>query len=374
VSNVSEQGLQLALDNLVRTDLLHVGRSEPEKIYIFKHALVQDTAYNALLKSRRRELHQRIAQILTERFPETATSAPELLAHHHTEAGLPAQAVRYWRRAARKAIERSANVEAIAQLRKALELLKAMPLTSERLMEEVKLQLTLTAPLAATKGYTATEVEKASRRALELCHQLGEAPQLFTALGTLCSVYFNRGEFEIALELNRQMLRRADRRRDPASVLWAHYLLGFTLASQDILKSARVHLEQSIALYDPRRGGTYGGVQDPGPTAMARLSHVVHSLGYPEQGLGRMRDAVAQARNLVHPFTFAWVLGSAGALHWRRGEKLAAQGLWEEEAALCTEQGFKALLASSSLRIGFAQVDAGKAEDGLSKMNDALTA
>jgi hypothetical protein len=107
---------------------------------------------------------------------------------------------------------------------------------------------------------------------------------------------------------------------------WGHYALGFTLASQGLLKPARGHLEQSTAFYDARKGGTYGFVQDPGPTALAALSHVVHALGYPDQGLKRMQQAVRLARNLSHPFTLAWVLGSAGELNWRRGEKLTAQG------------------------------------------------
>src|SRR5262249_33038055 len=156
-----------------------------------------------------RELHQRIAEILEERFPETVTTAPELLAHHYTEAGLAAQAVRYCRRAGARAVEGSAHVEAITQLGKGLELLKALPLTSERLMEEVKLQIALLTALIATEGYTAPDVEKASSRTLELCQQLGETPQLFVAIGSLYSIYFNRGELEIALQLARRMFRLA---------------------------------------------------------------------------------------------------------------------------------------------------------------------
>jgi class 3 adenylate cyclase/tetratricopeptide (TPR) repeat protein len=372
VAGVNDPELQVALDNLVGADLLYARGSPPKASYVFKHALVQDAAYGTLLKSQRRELHQRITHTLEQRFPDIATSAPELLAHHCTEAGLIEPAVRYWRRAGRKAIERSANVEAIVQLRKGLELLKELPLTSERLMEEVKLQIALTTPLIATAGYTAPEVEKASHRALELCQQLGEVPQLFTVLGALSSIYYNRGELEIALELAKRMLRLAENRRDPVLLLWAHYALGFTLTSQGVLKMARGHLEQSIALYDVQKSGTYGFVQDPGPTALALLSHVVHSLGYPQRALERMREAVAQARNLSHPYTLALVLNYAASLDWTRGEKMVAQELWQEEAALCSEQGFKALLASASVRIGFAQVEEGRAEDGLRNMHDAL--
>jgi tetratricopeptide (TPR) repeat protein len=174
-------------------------------------------------------------------------------------------------------------------LRKALELVETLLPTSERLIEEVCLQMALTTPLIATKGYTSPEVEKGCNRALELCQQLGEAPQLFTVLGGLQSIYYNRGELGIALELARRMLRLAEIGRDRVLLLWGHYALGFTLASQGVLKSARDHLERSIALYDVRKGGSYGFVQDPGPTAMALLSHVVYSLGYPDQALVLLR-------------------------------------------------------------------------------------
>ena len=168
------------------------------------------------------------------------------------------------------------------------------------------------------------------------------------------------------------MLHLTESRRDPVLLLWGHYALGFTLASQGALKTARGHLELSVALYDVQKGGTYGFVQDPGPTALALLSHVVHSLGYPEQALEKMRHAVAMARNLSHPFTLAWVLRSAGTLYWRRGEKLAAQGLWEETSTLCNQQGFTPQLQAASLWIGFALVEQGSGEEGIAKVYNAL--
>jgi tetratricopeptide (TPR) repeat protein len=333
---------------------------------------VRDAAYGTLLKSRRRQLHQRIAHTLEEHFPDTVKSAPELLAHHCTEAGLIEPAVRYWRKAGKRAIERSANVEAIAQLSRGLELAKTLPATPERLTEEVRLQVSLISPLIATKGYTALEVEKASNRALELCQQLGEAPELFTVLGNLNSIYFNRGQLEIALDLAKRMLRLAESRRDPALLLWGHYALGFTLASQGVLKAARRHLGQSVTFYNARKGDTDGYVQNPGPTALALLSIVIYLLGYPDQARMSMQRAVAMARDLSHPFTLAWVLGIAGELNWRLGEKLAAQGFWEECVALSTEQGFKQLLASACVWLGFALVEQGDGEEGIAKMDRAL--
>src|SRR5216683_539866 len=266
---IAEENLRSALRKVADAELIYVRGIPPDATYQFKHALIRDTAYEALLRSRRHELHQRIAHTLEERFPDTASLAPELLAHHCTEAGLVVQAVRYWRRAGRRAIERTANVEAIAQLSKGLELARTLPASSERLTEEVKLQIALITPLIATKGYTAPEVERACNRALEQCQQLEEAPQLFTILGGLNSIYYNRGELEISLELARRMLRLAESRRNPVLLLWGHYALGFTLQSQGAFKAARGHLEQSIAYYDARKGGTYGYVQDPGPHGLS---------------------------------------------------------------------------------------------------------
>jgi class 3 adenylate cyclase/tetratricopeptide (TPR) repeat protein len=369
---VAEENLRFALRKVADAELIYVRGIPPDATYQFKHALIRDTAYEALLKSRRHELHQRIADTLQERFPDTASLAPELLAHHCTEAGLVAQAVRYWRRAGRKATEKSAYTEAIAHLSKGLELIKSSPETPEFMSEELRLQIALTEPLTATKGYTASEVEEACSRAMELYRRIGESPQLFVVLGRLFSIYYNRGELELAHELAGHMLRLAERQQDPVLLLWGHYVVGFTLASQGALKRARSHLEQSLAFYDARKGGTYGFVQDPGPTALALLSHVVHSLGYPDQALERMQQAVAMARNLSHPFTLAWVLGTAGALNWRRGEMLAAQELWEEWVALCTQQGFTPLLQSASMWLGFALVEQGRGKDGITKMQNAL--
>ena len=187
VHSIAEEELQRALRSLADAELLYARGIAPDATYQFKHALIRDAAYNTLLKTRRRELHQRIAHALQERFPDTATSVPELLAHHYTEAGLIAQALPYWRRAGRAAIARSANAEAIAHLRRGLELVEVLPHTPERVAEELRLQLVLTTPLMATKGYTDAEVEEAYRRARDLSGQVGQSRQLFAALGGLFS-------------------------------------------------------------------------------------------------------------------------------------------------------------------------------------------
>src|SRR5439155_15127624 len=177
VAPVDEITLQQGLAQLVDTELVCQRGLPPRSRYIFKHALIQDTAYQSLLRSTRQQYHQRIAQVLATQFPETAETQPELLAHHYTEAGLSAQAIPYWQQAGQRASERSAHVEAMAHLTRGLEVLKTLPDTPERTQQELVLQTTLGPALLATKGYAAPEVGRVYARAQELCQQVGETPQ-----------------------------------------------------------------------------------------------------------------------------------------------------------------------------------------------------
>src|SRR5262249_40859046 len=140
----------------------------PRSRYIFKHALIQDTAYQSLLKSTRQQYHQRIAQVLATQFPDIAETQPELVAQHYTEAGLSEQAISYWQRAGQQAIERSAHLEAMSHLTQGLAVLQALPETPERLQHELAFHVSLGAPLMAIKGYAASEVEECYTRAREL--------------------------------------------------------------------------------------------------------------------------------------------------------------------------------------------------------------
>ena len=188
--------------------------------YFFKHALIQDTAYQSLLKSTRQQYHQQIAQVLEERFPDTKENQPELLAHHYTEAGLIEQAIPYWQQAGQRASQRSANVEAISHLTKGLELLKTLPDTPERAQQELTLQIALVGPLIATKGLCCPRSGAAYTRARELCQQMGETPQLFPVLLGLRAFYLVRGELQTARELGEQCSALAQSVQDPVSPCW----------------------------------------------------------------------------------------------------------------------------------------------------------
>jgi predicted ATPase len=212
-----EPDLETALERLTDAGLLFCRGAPPQSSYLFKHALVQDTAYTTLLRARRRQLHAAIAATLEREFPETVTAQPELLAHHYSAAGLGEPAVRFWHRAGERALERSANLEAVAHLTRGIELLGSLPQSPERDQQELMLQVALVAPLWASRGFGSVEAERAARRAVELSRRGGtDTPAHFRALYGLAYAHLLRGDLRGARPLAEQMLDLAERLQDPS--------------------------------------------------------------------------------------------------------------------------------------------------------------
>src|SRR5262249_44523728 len=178
VSQLDESTLQRELGRLVEAEIVYQRGVPPQATYTFKHALIQEAAYESLLKSTWQHYHRHIAQVLEAQFSETTQTQPELLAHHYTEAGLPAQAVGDWQRAGERSHARSAYVEAVAHLTQGLAVLQTLSDIPVQAPRELEMQLTLSQVLAVTKGAGAPEVGEVITRARELCHQVGDASQL----------------------------------------------------------------------------------------------------------------------------------------------------------------------------------------------------
>jgi TOMM system kinase/cyclase fusion protein len=376
VSPMDEKPLQSALTKLVEAELLYQRRQPPQSRYIFKHALIQDAAYQSLLKSKRQQYHQQIVKVLEERFPETKETQPELLAYHYTEAGLVAQAIPYWQQAGQRASQRSAFVEAVAHLTKGLELLKALPDSPERAQRELTLQLALGAPLMTTKGYAAPEMEQAYTRARELCRQLGEPPQLFPVLFGLAAFRLTRGEVQTARELSEQLLRLAQSVQDTALLVAAHNALGETLYHLGEFVLAHKHLEQGIAVFDPQHHHSlvsgYGA--DQGEQCLCYAAYVLWHLGYPDQALKRIREALTLAQEFSHPYSLVYVLICTAFHHQFCREGQFAREHAEEVITLCTEQGFPWFLALGTIVRGWALSEQGQAEEGIAQMQQGLAA
>jgi predicted ATPase len=368
---------------LVEAELLYQWGLPPQATYLFKHALIQEAAYQSLLRSTRQRHHQRIAQVLEARFPETVETQPELVAHHYTEAGLSAQAIPYWQRAGQRALERSANLEAVAHLTKGLEVLAALPDTPERTQQELVMQTTLGPALINTRGQAAPEVLQAYARARELCQQVGETPQLFQVLRGLWYFYLHRVELRTARELGEHLLSLAQQAGDPALLLEAHYALGNTLNYLGEFAAAQAHFAQGIALYDPQRHRShavrYG--QDPGVVCRAYAALTLWWLGYPDQAaLHRSHETLTLAQEVAHPFSLAFALCFAAWLHQFRREAPLAQERAEAGIALATEQGVTVFLAQGTIFRGWAlaersgepEAGQGQREEGIAQMRQGL--
>jgi class 3 adenylate cyclase/predicted ATPase len=376
IAPVEERALQQALTKLIEAEVLYQRGERPQARYLFKHALLQDAAYQSLLKSTRQHYHKWIAQVLEERFPETSKTQPELVAQHYTEAGFLEQAILYWQQAGQQAIERSANTEAVSHLSKGLALLKTLPETSESIEQELSLQITLAVPLMAGKGYAAPEVELAYSRARELCQQVGETPRLFSVLYGLWGFYEVRAEHTIAHELGERCLSLSQQVHDPALVLESHAALGQTLFLLGELTKARVHLEQSIALYDPERYRSHAFLygHDPGMQCLAHAAFVLWHLGYPDQAVKRMHEALTLAQDLSHPHTLAFALFLAAETHYLWRDEQTAQERTTALIALAREQEFPFWLAAGIILQGWALVRQGQGEEGITQMRHGLAA
>jgi len=375
VSQLNERTLQEELHRLVEAELLYQRGLPPQATYVFKHALIQDAAYESLLRTTRQHYHQRIAQVLEEQSPEIAEAQPELLAHHFTEAGLTEKAVGYWHKAGQRAIEHSAYVEAIAHLRQGLTLLQTLPETPERTQQELPLHIALGVSLLATKGYAAPEVEQTYRYARQLCQHLEDPYQLFPVLRGFHLYYYVRAELQTAHELSEQLLILAQQAQDPVMLVVAHHALGMTLHFMGAVAAAHTHFAQGMALYDPQqpRASVFLYGENAGVMCHSSAAMTLWYLGYPDQGLARSDEAVTLAQQSAYPFSLCFALDMAAIFHASLREVRTAQERAEAAISLAQEQGFPHWKAFGSIMRGWALVHQGQAQEGIAQISQGLT-
>ena len=376
VTGIPEQELLSHLSVLKDSELLYERGIYPQSTYIFKHALTQDATYQSLLKSTRQKYHRKIAEVLEKNFPDTVETQPELLAHHCSEAGLNEQAVGYWHQAGKLATQRSAHFEAINHLTKGLEVLMTLPDTLERARQELNVQITLGPALMAVKGFASLDTERAYARARELCQQVGETSQLFPVLCGLWRFYMNRAELQTARELAEQLFSLAQRVQDTALLLEAHRVMGQTMFWLGEMAPARAHFEQGMALYDPQRHCSHAFLygQDPGIICRSFAAWAILVLGYPDQALQSIHEALTLAQELTHPFSLALALTVAAVVHQFRREAQAVQERTEALIALSTEQGFPQWLAYGTILRGWALTAQGEGAEGIAQIHQGLVA
>ena len=312
-----EAELGSALDRLVQAGLLFRQGVPPHATYLFKHALVQDAAYGTLLREPRRALHARIAETLESQFAEIVERQPELLARHCTEAGLIEKAASLWGNAGQRSLARSALVEAVEQLTRALGQIAALPATPKLRREQIELQVALITPLLHVKGYAAPETRAAAERArllIEQAEALGEAPDdpllLFSVLYSFWVASFVAFNGDVARELAAQFLAVAEKQRAPGLLMTGHRITGITLLCTGDIAEGRAHLDRAMVLYDPaehRPLATRFGV-DGRMSGLSYRSWALWMLGYPEAALVDAEQALNDAREIGHAATLMFAL------------------------------------------------------------------
>src|SRR5262249_23144980 len=291
--------LEEALGQLVRSELIFRRGEIPHAVYTFKHTLVRDAAYAGLLKSRRVYLHAAIANALEQQFPEIAQTQPETLAHHLTEAGLIGKAIEYWLRAGKNAALRSANLEAIAHLRRGIEGTGGLPASQDRDRSELDLQLILGPCLIATQGPAASEAVATFTRARELCERLGEPPEYLQGMFWLAAVSVVRGEFAQALEAGAALLCGARARGGRPAVINATRGRAMILFFLGRIVEAREAVERAVEIFkvsqDVDRMAARAAGQDAGVAMLSLMSWVLWVLGHVDEAVARMGAALERA-------------------------------------------------------------------------------
>jgi len=366
--------LDVALDRLVQSELVFRTVTSQGTVYTFKHALVQEVAYETMLKSRRVQLHRHIAQVLEADFPGIAQSEPEILARHYTEANMILPAIACWQRAGQHAVEVSANPEAVSHYEKALELLAALPETRERDELELELRVASGGPLFMTKGQTSPEVDSTFSRARELFQRVGDRNQLVETLFSLWRRYTHRPDYGAQRDLAAQLVEIGDSADDTVAKVLGHYSLGYTLFGCGEIEESRTHLEQAYGFYDPalRESLAFRLGQDPGVACLANLAIALWVLGYPDAGAKRAHDAISLAEELSHPFSHMYALGFSCLVHQLRRDAAAVRRNSALAISLAREQGFSAWLYSRAICEGWARSQEGEVTEGIQEIHEGL--
>jgi class 3 adenylate cyclase/predicted ATPase len=368
VSRLPKDELLTALDRLVTSELVFQRGTPPDAVYSFKHALVQDAVHGSLLRSSRQQLHAQIAEALETQSPELMDSQPELFAQHYAEAGLVEKSAAYWSKAGRRSVARSAMVEAAAHFQRGLSQLLILPDNFERQRQELEFCSALGAALTAAKGYAAPETGDAYARARELWEQLG-SPSEFLGVPFGQSVYhLYRGELDLALRCDEDLLRLGSQRNDSAGLVLGHSSSGRELFFVGRFASSRSHLEEALALYDPisHRTLVHQVGSHPHVNSQTWLGIVLLCLGFPDQALERSSAAIAEARRLAHPPSLAGNLATGIRLRLLVGDTVAL-GEWVDQlVTVTTEQGFPHWRAVGTILRGWVKVKNGDVAEGIS--------
>jgi TOMM system kinase/cyclase fusion protein len=372
ISSFEESLVQSSLEELVRADLVRRRGVAAKASYTFKHALIQDAAYLSLLKSLRREIHQRIARTLEERLRAGQETEPEIVAYHFERAGLPAEALPHLRQAAQRAAQRSAFFETLSHCKKGLDLLEDLPASQSTREHELGFRSIMAIALVPIRGYASPEVEENASLSHALCRELGDTPRLIPSLYRLWLYHRMRGHREETRALVEEIGRLPKANDD--QVLIASAVAGVTGFWEGEFRAAQIALESAMSLYRPesqaRLAQAFG--DDAGLLGYVYHYWCLWFLGRPDEAVRRLTESLALTAGISSPFVRAISL-LFQMLLWhelRRPEEV--RRVAAELGALAREQRFPFFLALAECGAGWSAVDRGDREGGIAQIRAAL--
>jgi class 3 adenylate cyclase/predicted ATPase len=377
IAGVDDEVVRRGLMNLQAAEFLYETSLFPDLEFTFKHALTHEVAYGSLLQDRRRLLHGRIVEAIEKLCSERLAEYADILAHHSVRGELWEKAVTYLQEAGTRALMRSANTDAVAYLRRGLEIAATLPATLEGARQELSLQLALGQALQWSKGFGALEVEDAYTRARELSERVGEPGTAFRALWGLWLFSIGHGRVEAAGGIANELLALAERSGDRALLLQAHHALWpSTLWLGDPI-AARRHLEQGMGLYDREQHRShaflYGG-HDPGVCCRSFSGWTLWVLGHPAQALERSEAANALAEELAHSQSLAISLHWACGVDYMRRDTRSTRDRAERLIRVAREQGFPQWQAAGTIFAAWARTELGEGDAGIAQIRGFIRA
>ena len=375
VSPLTDDDLRDGLDQLVASELVYVRGAPPTATYTFKHALVQDVAYLSFLKSRRQQLHARIARELEERWPETRQVRPELLAYHFAEADMPQQAAAYGLEAGRSSFGRSAAAEAAVHLQRALDLLSRLPDDESRRRLELDLQITLGHALIATKGYGVPGVARAFDRARQLVGY-AEPTQQIAVLSGIGAYHYLRSESRAALRLGGDIVRLGRRSGDPTVYIEGQRRVGGALQQLGRLVPAQRHFDRGLARFaSPQKPVREPAafIVEPHATLLSLMCANLLLLGYLDQARLRRAEAIELTRRAAHPLTLASTMHWAALSAFLLRDRAALRGWVDEFVAVTAEYTLAHFMQWAQIWRRWLAVEGGDGGESIPQLREALS-
>ena len=368
-----EAVLRAELRKLVDAGLLFPKGTVPRATFTFKHALIQDAAYQSLVKKTRQQLHRRVAGALEKSFPEVVETQPELLAHHLAEAGDTARSVAYWRTAGERARGRSAHPEAIRHLTRGLQLLATRPEGSERDADELQFRLPLAASYIAVRGYAATEVEEHILRARELCERLGPGSPLFHVMMIIWAVRFIRGQSDAAVATSEEVVAAAADRDDgyKAEAYWARSSSEWWAG--EVERSLELST-RGVGVYAVAASRPHAAVlgQNCGPLMTGYVAWAHLLLGRPDQGRAWQRRSLALAEEVGDKFSLVVSRWQSAFFYSMGGWTAECRALAETVIATSTEESYAFWLALGLGLRGVTRTQDGRPAEAVPFLRDAV--